>query len=60
MNFAEIVENSCPKCSITMLSGSLEDHIAKCKSTAIDDGVKTISNWIDKEIMDSLVRRCSL
>ena len=45
----------CPKCSCAVLGGgqkAQDEHNKNCKSTAIEDGAKKISDLIDKMISD--------
>jgi len=47
----------CPKCSCAVLGGgqkAQDEHNKNCKSTAIEDGAKKISDMIDKMIYDKL------
>ena len=37
-----------------ILNGNLQEHIARCESTAVYDMMKSIATSIDKEILDTI------
>ena len=50
----EMIENSCPKCSVIILGGDIKKHIENCKSTAIEDAVEVLTGEIDKRILGDI------